>query len=190
MFVLDARQERLVIILLTVAMAVTRIEHFGLGGVIPDASTAIFFLTGLLIASPLWLAALLAASLALDITAIKVVGVDPACITFGYFMMIPAYAALWYAPRALRTASTPGVAGFGKLAAACVAGLAVFFVLSNVGYYFGGGFSASMGAAEFARRVAQYFPYYLTSTLIYSTVGVLLALAGVYLGSHRRVATR
>lgn len=190
MFVLDARKERLVILLLTVAMAATRIEHFGLSRMLPDASTAIFFLAGLLIASPVWLAALLTEALALDITAINAVGVDPACVTFGYFMMIPAYAALWYAPRALRSDFTPGIAGFGKLALACAVGLAGFFVLSNIGYYFGGGFSTSMGAAEFARRVAQYFPYYLTSTLIYSTIGVLLTLGGSYLVSHRGAAAR
>ena len=190
MFVLDARQERLVILLLTVVMAVTRIEHFGLSRVVPDASTAIFFMAGLLIAGPVWFAALLIEALALDITAIKAVGVDPVCITFGYFMMIPAYAALWYAPRVLRNGFTPDVAGFGKLVLACAAGTAVFFVLSNIGYYFGGGFSVSMGAAEFARRVAQYFPDYLTSTLIYSTIGVLLALGGSYLVSHRNIAAR
>ncbi|HWK86853.1 MAG TPA: hypothetical protein VNQ34_05030 [Xanthobacteraceae bacterium] len=190
MFVLDARKERLVIVLLTVLMAVTRIEHFGLSRVVPDASTAIFFLAGLLISNPLWLMAFLAQACGLDFAAISAVGVDPVCVTFGYIMMIPAYAALWYAPRALRGDFTPGLAGFGKLALACVAGLGVFFVLSNIGYYFGGGFSTSMGAAEFARRVARYFPYYLTSTLIYSAIGVLLALGSAYLVSHRSAAAR
>lgn len=190
MFALDARKERLVIVLLTVAMAVTRIEHFGLSRVVPDASTAIFFLAGLLIANPLWLVAFLAEACALDFAAIEAVGVDPVCVTFGYFMMIPAYAALWYAPRALRNDFAPGVLGFGKLALACVAGLATFFVLSNIGYYFGGGFSTSLGVAEFAQRVSKYFPYYLTSTLVYSAVGVLLVSAGAYLGGYRRVAAR
>ncbi len=105
-------------------------------------------------------------------------------------MMIPAYAALWLAPRALLAGFVPGVLGFAKLAFACVAGLAAFFVLSNIGYYFGGGFSVSMGAPEFARRVAQYFPYYLTSTLIYSAVGVSIAAVAAYIGGYRRIATR
>lgn len=190
MFVLDSRKERLVVLLLTVAMAATRIEHFGINQIAPDASTAIFFLAGLLIGNPLWLAAFLVEALALDITAIKAVGVDPVCVTFGYFMMIPAYAALWFAPRALRENFVPGLFGFGKLALACVAGLAAFFALSNVGYYFGGGFSVSLGAAEFARRVAQYFPYYLTSTLIYSAAGVTIAVIAAYIGGYRGVVTR
>lgn len=190
MFVLDSRKERIVILLLTVAMAATRIEHFGINRFAPDASTAIFFLAGLFIGNPLWLAAFLAEALALDVAAIKAVGVDPACITFGYCMMIPAYAALWYAPRFLRADFTPGVASFGKLALACVAGLAVFFVLSNIGYYVGGGYYASLGFAEYAKRVAVYFPHYLESTLLYSAAGVAIAAGIAYLRRFERLATR
>jgi hypothetical protein len=190
MFVLDSRKERLVILLLTVAMAATRIEHFGINRIAPDASTAIFFLAGLLIGNPLWLVAFLAEALALDVTAIQAVGVSSACITFGYCMMIPAYAALWYAPRALRTDFNPSLSGFAKLALACAAGLAAFFVFSNIGYYFGGGYSTSLGFAEYARRVSRYLPYYLEVTLLYSAVGVALAAAGAYFAGHRRFAAR
>lgn len=189
MFVLDSRKERIVILLLTVAMAATRIEHFGINRIAPDASTAVFFLAGLLIGNPLWLVAFLAEALALDVTAIKAVGVGPVCVTFGYVMMIPAYAALWFVPRTLRADFKPGILGFAKLALACVAGLAAFFALSNIGYYFGGGFSTSLGFAEFARRIVQYFPYYLVSTLVYSAVGVAIT-AAAYLGGHRRLAAR
>ena len=171
-------------------MAVTRIEHFGVNRVLPDASTAIFFLAGLFIGNPLWLAAFLAEALALDVAAIKAVGVDPACITFGYCMMIPAYAALWYAPRALRADFAPSVAAFSKLALTCVAGLVVFFVLSNIGYYVGGGYYTSLGFAEYAQRVAVYVPYYLESTLIYSALGVAIAAGAAYLRSQRQVAAR
>lgn len=119
MLALDSRHERLAIVSLTVLMAVTRIEHFSQFA--PDASTAVFFLAGLLIGSPLWLAAFLAEALALDVAAIQVVGVDPACITFGYAMMLPAYAALWLAPRLLRKDFQPDVRHFTQLALACVA---------------------------------------------------------------------
>jgi hypothetical protein len=190
MFVLNSRQERLVILLLTIAMAATRVEHFGINRIAPDASTAIFFLAGLLIGNPLWLLAFLVEALALDATAIKVVGVSPACITFGYFMMIPAYAALWFAPRSLRADSHPNLFGFTKLALVCVAGLVAFFVLSNIGYYFGGGYSTSLGVAEYARRVVRYFPYYLETTLLYSMAGVGIAAAVFYFGGHRRLAAR
>lgn len=190
MFVLDSRKERIVILLLTVVMAATRIEHFGINRIAPDASTAIFFLAGLLIGNPLWLVVFLAEALALDVTAIQAVGVSAACITFGYCMMIPAYAALWYAPRGLRADFSPSLFGFAKLALACAAGLAAFFVFSNIGYYFGGGYSASLGFAEYARRVSRYFPYYLEVTLLYSAAGVVIAAAAAYFAGHLRFASR
>jgi hypothetical protein len=168
-------------------MAATRIEHFN--QIVPDASTAIFFLAGLLVGNPLWLAAFLAEALALDITAIQVVGVDPACITFGYAMMIPAYAALWLAPRFLRENFKPDFPHFAKLALSCVAGLSVFFVFSNIGYYFGGGYSVSLGFAEYASRVATYFPHYLASTLIYSAAAVAIVAAAGFFAARRRLAT-
>lgn len=190
MFVLDSRKERLAIILLTVLMAATRIEHFGISRIAPDASTGVFFLAGLLIGNPLWLVAFLAEALALDVTAIQVVGVDPACISFGYAMMIPAYGALWLAPRFLREDFRSNFAGFAKLALACTAGLAVFFVFSNVGYYFGGGYYTSLSVAEYTSRVAQYFPSYLVTTLLYAAAGVGVVVAGAVVTARGRLAAR
>jgi hypothetical protein len=187
MFTLSARNERIAIVILTVLMAATRIEHFGINQMFPDASTAIFFLGGLLIGNSLWFLALLAEALALDITAINVVGVDPACISFGYCMMIPAYAALWFASRGLREDFEPSIQSYAKLALACVAGLVAFFVLSNFGYYYGAGFSISMPVSEYVSRVAKYFPYYLTITLAYSAFGVAVVSAATYFRSGRRV---
>ena len=49
MFVLEAKTERLVAALLAVLMAATRVHHFGVGSVAPDASTAVFLLAGLVV---------------------------------------------------------------------------------------------------------------------------------------------
>jgi hypothetical protein len=190
MFDLDSRYERIAIVFLTVLMAVTRIEHFGINQIAPDASTAVFFLAGLLISNPLWLLAFLVEALALDAAAIKVVGVDPACITFGYFMLIPAYASLWLAPRFLRENFKFDVLGFGKLAFACVAGIAGFFLFSNIGYYVGGGFYSSMGFEEYTRRVVRYFPYYLTITLLYAAAGVAISVVALRFTTRKQLAAR
>jgi hypothetical protein len=79
--------------------------------------------------------------------------------------------------------------GFTKLALACAAGLAVFFVFSNIGYYVGSGYF-SLGIAEYARRVAVYFPHYLEITLLYSAAGVAIAAAAFYLRREHRIAAR
>jgi hypothetical protein len=190
MFVLDARGERIALFALTVLMAATRIEHFGVGQIAPDASTAVFFLAGLLIGNPLWLFALLAEALLLDVTAIKIVGVDAACITLGYAMMIPAYGALWLAARFVRPRDRFDLLGVAQLVCACSAGVLGFFLFSNIGYYLGGGFDGSMGLEEYARRVVRYVPQYLTDTLFYSAIGVALAALAAQLAPRGRLASR
>jgi hypothetical protein len=190
MFVLEARSERIAILALTVLMAATRIEHFGVGQIAPDASTAAFFLAGLLIGNPLWLLAFLAEALFLDWTAINVVGVEAVCITTGYGLMIPAYASLWLAARLVRTTDRLDIGSVAKLAGACCGGILGFFLFSNIGYYLGGGFESSMGLEEYARRVVRYLPYYLTSTLFYSAVGVALVVLAAHLAPRSRLVSR
>jgi len=190
MFVLEARSERIAVLALTVLMAATRIEHFGAGQIAPDASTAVFFLAGLLIGNPLWMLALLGEALLLDLTAIKVVGVEAVCVTVGYGMMIPAYGALWLAARPVRANDRLDLFGAAKLVCACSAGVLGFFLFSNLGYYLGVGFEGSMGVEEYVRVVVRYFPPYLSSTLLYSAIGVALAVLAARLAPRGRLAAR
>lgn len=178
MFILDAKTDRLVALTLAVLMAATRVHHFGVGTIAPDASTAVFLLAGLLLGSPYWLLALMAEATVLDLFAIKMIGVEAVCVTTGYGLMFPAYAMLWLAGRSQRNAPALDFLTGAKLALATVAGVAGFFVFSNIGYYIGGGFADPMGATEYAARVARYFPFYLVVTLAYGAAGiVVLALA-------------
>jgi hypothetical protein len=114
----------------------------------------------------------------LDLFAIKMIGVEAVCVTTGYGLMFPAYAMLWLAGRSQRNAPALDLFTAGKLVLATVLGVAGFFLFSNIGYYIGGGFADQMGAAEYAARVARYFPFYLTVTFAYGAAGVaLVALA-------------
>ena len=58
MFVLSTPTDRLVVLALAVLMAATRVHHFGVGAIAPDASMAAFLLAGLLLGSQNWLLAL------------------------------------------------------------------------------------------------------------------------------------
>ncbi|HEV1999600.1 MAG TPA: DUF6580 family putative transport protein [Xanthobacteraceae bacterium] len=174
MFVLDAKTDRLVALALAVLMAATRVHHFGVGAIAPDASTAAFLLAGLLLGSPYWLLALMAEATLLDLFAIKMIGVEAVCVTTGYGLMFPAYAMLWLAGRSQRQAPALDFLTGAKLVGATVAGTAGFFLFSNIGYYIGGGFADQMGASEYATRVARYFPFYLMVTLAYGAAGVAL----------------
>lgn len=189
MFVLEAKTERIAALLLAVLMAATRIHHFGIGTIAPDASTAVFFLAGLLLASPLWFVLFSLLAVGLDAIALGPVGVADACMTPGYWLLFAGYLALWFAGRLGRSVRRLVVRGGAKLLVLAVAGTAVFFVLSNVGYYFGGGFDASMGAAEYIARVQVYFPMYLGTTLAYVVAGIVLfAIAIRWLARGRAVA--
>ena len=190
MFQLDAKPERIVALLIAVLMAATRIHHFGVGAIAPDASTAVFFLVGLLLASPLWFVAFAVAAIALDAVALGVVGVADACMTVGYWLLFAGYLALWYAGRLGRRLEKLDVVAAGKLTGLVIAGVAVFFVLSNLGYYFGGGFDESMGAAEYVRRVSRYFPAFLISTLLYAAAGVFAVAVAERLFAGKRLAAR
>jgi len=190
MFVLETRGERIAVLALAALMAATRIEHFGVGAIAPDASTAVFFLAGLLIGNPLWLLAFVAEALILDWTAINAVGVESICVTAGYGMMIPAYTSLWLAARLARPISNFDGASLARLLGAGAAGLLAFFLFSNIGYYLGGGFEDAMGLEEYVRRVVRYLPNYLTSTLFYSAVGIALAVLAPRLSPQGRLAPR
>jgi len=190
MFQIAPKAERIAALLLAVVMAATRIHHFGVGAIAPDASTAVFFLAGLMLASPLWFLAFSLLAVALDAVAIGIVGVADACMSVGYWLLFAGYLALWYAGRLGRQIDKIDLRGAGKLAALAVAGTAVFFVLSNLGYFFGGGFDESMGAAEYVRRVSRYFPAYLISTLVYVAAGIVAVVLAERLFAGSRLAAR
>lgn len=190
MFQLDAKAERIAALLLAVLMAVTRIHHFGIGTVAPDASTAVFFLAGLLLASPLWFVAFSLLAIGLDGVALGVVGVADACMTLGYWLLFAGYFALWYAGRFGRGVVKLDFFQGAKLLGLAAGGVAAFFVLSNLGYYFGGGFDDSMGGAEYVRRVSRYFPAFLISTLVYAVAGIALLAIAERLFAGGRLAAR
>lgn len=190
MFLLDTKAERIAALLLALLMAATRIHHFGVGNIAPDASTAVFFLAGLLLASPLWFVLFSIEAIALDAVALGVIGVADACMTVGYWLLFAGYGVLWYTGRLARSTVKLDVMQAGKLFVLAALGLAGFFVLSNLGYYFGGGFGESMGAAEYASRVSRYFPMYLVSTLVYVAAGVAALTIAMRFMSRERLAAR
>jgi hypothetical protein len=150
----------------------------------------VFFLAGLLIGNPLWLLAFLVEASLLDLTAIKVVGIEAVCVTLGYGLMIPAYGALWLSARWVCKTNKFDTSSVAKLVCACSAGVVGFFLFSNIGYYLGGGFESSMGLEEYVRRVARYFPQYLTGTLLYSAAGVVIAVLAAHLAPRSRLVSR
>jgi hypothetical protein len=189
MFVLKPKAEWIAAFALAILMMVTRIHHFGIGTVAPDASTGVFFLAGLLLGSPWFLFGLLAEAVVLDGVAIGFMKVADACMSSGYALLAPAYGVLWFAGRALRKVETIDFITAGKFVCFIVAGTAAFFVLSNIGYFFGSEFY-QLGIAEYVTRVTRYFPTYLTVTLFYSAFGLAAFYAVRRLGMLEPAAAR
>lgn len=189
MFILESKAEKFAALLLAVLMAATRVHHFGVGAIAPDASTAVYFLAGLALASPWWLLALLAEAVALDIFAIGVAGVADACISGGYALLAPAYGALWLAGRAMRKSERLDLQTAGKFVCAITGGVAAFFVISNIGYFFGSEFYA-LGVPEYTRRVSRYFSYYEMVTLFYSVAGIAALALAARLSGREKLAAR
>lgn len=177
MFVLGTKAERLVALALAALMAATRIHHFGVGAIAPDASTAVFFLAGLMLASPLYILAFSALAISLDMIALGPLAVSDACMSTGYWLLFAGYVALWFAGRIGRTTARLDVLSSAKLLVLASLGVGVFFFLSNVGYYFGSDY-ASLGVQEYVTRVSRYLPFYWLVTLAYAAAGItVFALA-------------
>jgi hypothetical protein len=189
MFVLTPRAEWIAAIALAILMAVTRIHHFGVGNVAPDGSTGVFFLAGLLLASPWWIAVFVVEAVILDGIAIGFLSVADACMSSGYALLAPAYAALWFAGRALRKTETLGLPAAAKFVCFVSGGTILFFIISNLGYFLGSDFY-ELGFAEYVTRVSRYFPTYLTVTFFYSALGVAAYFAARASGMLEAAAAR
>ena len=167
-------QTTLVAIALLAVMAATRSHHFtsllGPG----DATLAAFFLGGLFLRRATWLALFLGMAGLIDFVAVQG-GTSAWCITPGYALLAPAYGALWLAGR-WSTGALRSPAGLLRSAGLLAGAVAVFFVISNVGFYAFADAVAGMSAIDYALRVATYLPGYLVQAFAYSGAGLALAL--------------
>ncbi len=189
MFVLKPKAEWIAAFALAILMAVTRIHHFGIGTIAPDASTGVFFLAGLLLASPWWVAAFLVEAVLLDGVALGFLKVADACMSSGYALLAPAYAALWFAGRALCKVEAIDLLAAVKFVCFVCTGTIAFFIVSNLGYFLGSDFY-NLGLAEYSVRAARYFPMYLTVTLFYSAFGIAAFFAARRLGMMETAVAR
>lgn len=152
---------------LAALMAATRMHHYGSALHLPDASLAVFLLAGFFIASPLFFGALLLEAGALDYVAITHLGVSDWCVTPAYWFLIPTYAVLWGAGRYYARIHQYSLRSFGIFSAISFAAVSGAFFISNGAFYLFSGRYPDVNLVEYATRVAQYYPPYLTSGLLY-----------------------
>lgn len=164
---------------LALLMAATRYNHFGSSISLPDASLAVFLLAGFYTSRLTWPALLIFILLILeaggiDYYAINVVGVSDWCVTPAYWFLIPTYACMWLGGRwfaSRQQYNFNSVVLFGGISWLSTSAA---FLISNASFYLLSGRYSDMKLAEYADRVAQYYPSYLAGSLTYLGLAVVI----------------
>lgn len=150
-------------------MALTRFHHFGDVLHLPDASLAVFFFAGFYRKKALFPFLLVLAGL-IDTIAISN-GTSSWCVSPAYVFLIPTYAVMWFAGRycsAFKSLkSTELLMQFGVV----VLATSVAFLISNGSFYTLSGRYPDLSWAQYFSRVAQYYPPYVSSALLYMVLG-------------------
>lgn len=171
---LNSRQQLILGIVLAALLAVTRGHHVAALHSLPSASWAVFLLAGVYL-RPAWaFPALLAEAAGLDYVAIAWGGVSSFCVSPAYAFLLPAYGALWLAGRWLAPRLSLSWAALPSLGLAVLGGGAACEVFSSGGFYFFSGRFAEPALAEFAVRLAKYFPGNLAALALYAGIAALL----------------
>lgn len=189
---LTRRQQIAIGLALTLLMLLTRSHHWAGIHSLPDASWAIFFLLGVYVRA-LWVVpALIAASVAIDYAAITWGGVSDFCVSPAYWLLIPAYLALFAGGRFYARGHRLSLPGLARLAGVALVVVSLAELLTSGGFYFFSGRFAEPTLAGFVPRFATYFPNMLGTFMLYlgAAAAVHVALAALrrdagLTGAHR-----
>ena len=186
MLTLTTRQQFFVGLALAFLMLLTRSHHWASLHSLPDASWAIFFLLGMYV-RPLWVVpALIAASVIIDYDAITWGGVSSFCVSPAYWLLFPAYLALFAGGRWAARGHRWSLLGLARMAGIAFVVVAVAEALTSGGFYFFSGRFAEPTLAGFWPRVEKYFPHMLGTFALY--VGMAAAVHVALAAAFRRDA--
>lgn len=175
----ESKKPIVIALLLVLAMIATRshhvsaISHFTAIS-LPDASLAIFFLAGFYLRSPLFFGLFFGETVLIDYLAITYGGVSDWCITPAYFLLIMAYAGIWFAGRWYATRYRPVWMTLIPLLAALTVGTVLAFLVSNTSFYLLSGRFTELSWIEYSTRVIKYFPSYAITTFLYVSFAAFL----------------
>ena len=167
---------------LVLLMAMTRGSHFGSSINLPDATLAIFLLAGFMLprytlaATAAFIFLLLEAG-GLDYYAIAYHGVSDYCVSPAYWFLIPTYASMWFAGHwfaARKQNNWNSLALFGGVSWLATS---IAFLISNSAFYLFSGRFTEMSVAEYAARVAKYYPSYVSGGLMYLALAAVIYVA-------------
>lgn len=171
-------------IALLLVMAMTRSGHFGSDFKLPDASWAIFWLSGAFALRWWWPAVMIIAAVLTDYFVISH-GVSSYCATPAYPFLIPTYLSLWFSGRWVANALNTELRSALRVALSIVSGVTAAFIISNASFYAFAGYFSTMSAWQYTQAVIQYWPGYLLHTAAYALTGLLLSFVIESLNKQR-----
>lgn len=183
-----------IFLLLALAMAATRLHHFG---ALPDASWGVFFLAGFwLRGSARWAFPLLIAEAVLiDFFVITAQGVDfwsHYCVSVAYWFMPAYFGALWFGGSWLAKHQVGlRLQTLGLAVVALLVSEAVCYLISNGSFYW---LSASVPQprtlASWFVNLGDWYPWFLDTTVRYVGIGAVLHVLVVQLARVLRQSDR
>ncbi|MBM7060716.1 hypothetical protein JQX08_08340 [Pseudomonas sp. UL073] len=170
---LSTRSQLLLGLALAVLMAVTRGQHFATLN-LPSASWAVFFLAGVWL-RPRWVfPALFAEATLLDFSMVAVGTVGDWCTSPAYWVLVPAYGALWLGGRLYARGHREHWSSLVRLALSVLVAALVCHLLSSGGFYFLSGRYPEPTLAGFLPRIGYYYPRFLANLALYVGVAAVL----------------
>ena len=173
-------QRAFVLSLLVLLMAGTRINHFA---PIPDASWAVFFIGGFYLRSwTRWAFPLLMVlAVVIDWAVISSQGINfwqHYCVSAAYWMLVPAYFALWAGGMLLRRYyKAASWQSLGLLVASLVGSVALCHLIAQGSFYW---ISASVAEPTFAGWAKNYSDWllpYLRTAAMYTAAAAMVQVA-------------
>ena len=174
-----------ILITLLLLMAATRFGHVPYMpwlSVLPDASWAVFLLSGFYLSRWNLFSLFLLVAATIDLVAVGWGGVSAACISSGYLFLVPSYALLWQGGRLCRRLLGLGWSAATTMVPVALLSIAATFVLSNLGHYW---FAAGIepGLAAYALAVAPWLWIYTVNTALY--LGLAAAAHMIWLAAGK-----
>jgi hypothetical protein len=172
------------LLLLAAAMLATRLHHFEY---LPDASWAIFFLSGFYLYGLRAFAVLMLEAVIIDYVATQHLGVSSYCLSIAYPFVLPAYATLWLGGRlAARHWREDLPHGIGWLVICLLVSVSICFLLTNGSFYWLSGRAASPNVAGWLGGLQRWYPYFLAVPCIYVAIAAVARRLGENLGVSSR----
>ncbi len=154
-------------------MAITRSSHIGSAFSLPDASLAVFFLTGLCYQQRSFFTLLLVEAGLIDYVAISQFNVSDFCISPAYVFLIPTYGVMWFAGRFcsnLKSMKDREMTLSISTLSILLSATTLAFLISSGSFYLLSDHIKTLSWHQFIEICTTYLPHYVSSTMIYCIV--------------------